>query len=226
MESGFVARLQSDGVTFESRDATLLQAIEREESINAAAGSLGRSYSRCHERLTDLEDAFGQLVKRTRGGEGGGGSRVTDQAQTLLARFNRLRAEFAGVVGNAETVFHGEIMTQQGALATVDTKVGPIRVLLLEDADAVQVALRADAVTLHTPQNAPSTAETSAQNQLDGTVSAVDVGESIARIDIDIGSTDSLVAAVTGESLQRLDLEPGAAVVATFKATATRAIGV
>jgi molybdate transport system regulatory protein len=225
MEAGFEARLQNQGVTFETRDATLLQAVERENSLNAAAASLGRSYSRCHERLTDLEDAFGPLVERTRGGKGGGGSHVTDRAQTLLARFSRLRAEFSGVVRSAETVFHGEILSRQGALATVDTDVGPIRVLLFEDADVVQVALRADAVTLHEPRAAPSAAGTSARNHLEGTISAIDVGESIACIEIDIGDADPLIALVTSESLRRLDLEPGATVVATFKATATRATG-
>ena len=107
MDAGFEARLQADGVTFEGRDATLLRAVDSEGSLNAAATSLGRSYSRCHERLADLEDAFGPLVERTRGGSGGGGSRLNDRARALLARFERLRAEFSGVAGGPRQCWRG-----------------------------------------------------------------------------------------------------------------------
>jgi molybdate transport system regulatory protein len=224
MDAGFEARLQADGVTFEARDATLLRAVDSEGSLNAAATSLGRSYSRCHERLADLEDAFGPLVERTRGGSGGGGSRLNDRARALLARFDRLRAEFSGVAGGAETVLEGEVVDRNGELATVRTAVGDLRTLAPEGAEAVQVTLRADAVTLHDPEDAPPAGGTSARNRLAGRVTVVDRGEAIARVGVDVGAPDPLVALVTVESLERLGLRPGRPVVATFKATATRAV--
>lgn len=224
MDAGFEARLQADGVTFEGRDATLLRAVDSEGSLNAAAGSLGRSYSRCHERLADLEDAFGPLVERTRGGSGGGGSRLNDRARALLTRFDRLRAEFSGVAGGAETVLEGEVVDRRGELATVRTAVGDLRALTPEGAKAVQVTLRADAVTLHAPDDAPPAGGTSARNRLAGTVTAVDTGVAVARVSLDVGAPDPLAALVTVESLERLGIRDGEPVVATFKATATRGV--
>ncbi|MFC7227895.1 TOBE domain-containing protein [Salinirubellus salinus] len=224
MDAGFEARLHADGVTFEARDADLLRAVDSEGSLNAAAAALERSYSRSHERLGDLEGAFGPLVERTRGGSGGGGSRLTDRARALLARFDRLRAEYSGVAAGAETVLEGEVLGRTGELATVRTGVGELRALAPDGAEAVQVTLRADAVTLHDPDEAPPAGGTSARNRLAGTVDGVDAGEAVARVAVDVGATDPLVALVTVESLERLDLRPGRPVVATFKATATRAV--
>jgi molybdate transport system regulatory protein len=225
MDAGFEARLHADGVTFEDRDADLLRAVERERSLNAAASSLGRSYSRAHARLTDLEAAFGSLVERTRGGSGGGGSSLTDDARRLLARFDRLRAEFSGVAEATETVFYGEVVDREGELVTVRTAVGQVRALAPAAVRTVQVTLRADAVTLHAPSDVPPAGGTSARNRLSGVVDSVYAGEAVARVAVDVGSDEPLVALVTAESLDRLGLEPGAEVVAIFKATATRAVG-
>lgn len=223
MDAGFEARLFADGVTFEARDAELLRAVDREGSLNAAAQSLCRSYSRSHGRLADLEEAFGPLVERTRGGTGGGGSRLTDGARTLLARFDRLRAEFSGVAAAAETVLEGRVLEREGEIAVVETPVGRIRALTPADATTVQVTLRADAVTLHDPEEAPPAGGTSARNRLHGTVVGLDPGESVVSVDVDVGAGDPLVALVTTDSVDRLDLREGSAVVVTFKATATRA---
>jgi molybdate transport system regulatory protein len=221
--SAFEARLRADGITFDDRDADLLRAVAEEGSLNAAAESLGRSYSRAHQRLGELEGVFGPLVERTRGGAGGGGSTLTDGARALLARYDRLRAEFTGVAEAAETVVEGEVVDRTGELAVLETALGRIRALTPPDAGAVQVTLRADAVTLHAPEDAPPAGGTSARNRLEGTVVAVDAGEAVATVTVDVGAV-TLPALVTVESVDRLGLAPGTEVVATFKATATRAV--
>jgi len=219
----FEARLHAGGVGFGDRDAALLRAVAEEGSLNAAASSLERSYSRAHQRLVDLEEVFGPLVERTRGGAGGGGSTLTDGARALLARYDRLRTEFTGVAEAAETVIEGRVVERTGELATVETGVGRVRALTPPDAEAVQVTLRADAVTLHAPEDAPPAGGTSARNRLDGVVRTVDAGEAVATVTVDVGDV-ALVALVTVESVDRLGLAPGDPVVATFKATATRAV--
>ncbi|WP_254545619.1 TOBE domain-containing protein [Halomarina pelagica] len=224
MDPGFDARLREGDVAFDARDATLLRAIDEAGSLNAAASTLGRSYARAHARLTDLEAAFGPLVERQRGGSGGGGSRLTDDAKRLLARFDRLRSAVSGTVEAEETVVAGRIVDREGELATVETAAGSLRALAPADADAVQVGVRADAVTLHPSEGAPRTGATSARNRLRGTVEAVDRGVAVARIAVDVGTDAPLVALVTVDSVERLGLAPGATVVATFKATATRAV--
>jgi molybdate transport system regulatory protein len=220
MDAGFDATLRADDVAFAERDAELLRAVDEAGSLNAAASALGRSYSRAHDRLTDLEAAFGSLVERQRGGSGGGGSALTDRAHELLAAFDRLRAGYSAIAETTETVLAGEVTERDGEL---ETPAGTVRALVPPDADSVEVVLRADAVTLHDPADTPTGDATSARNRFSGEVVAVDRGESISRVSVDVGADAPLVALVTEESRERLGLEPGRSVVASFKATATRA---
>lgn len=219
----FEAQLAAGDTTFDARDEALLRAILDAESLNAAASELGRSYAHAHRRLGDLEDAFGPLVERTRGGTDGGGSRLTPNARELLAQFERLRAEFTGLTSADENVLTGKVLERDGELAVVSTDAGEIHALVLTDRDAVQVTIRADAVTLHAPTEVPDETATSARNRLSGEVVGVSEGETVGRVAVDVGLDDPLVALVTLTSIERLGLEPGAEVVASFKATATRA---
>jgi molybdate transport system regulatory protein len=223
MDRAFDAALEADGVAFDGRDARLLEAIDEAGSLNAAARSLGRSYSRAHGRLEELESAFGPLVERRRGGSEGGGSRLTDGARDLLGRFERLRTDLAGTASVAETVIDGRVLDRDGELGTVRTAAGDLRAVVPPDAGAVEVAVRADAVTLHAPEEAPEGDATSARNRFSGTVAGVEDGEAVAVVAVDVGAADPLRALVTRESLDGLGLGPGDPVVASFKATATRA---
>ena len=224
MDVGFDAQLRADDVSFDARDADLLRAVDAAGSLNAAATELGRSYARAHERLTALETAFGPLVERTRGGSGGGGSELTDDARALLERFDRLRAGFESVAGVAETVVSGTVRDRDGELAVVATEAGDVQALVPPGVEAVSLTLRADAVTLHAPGESPAADATSARNRLRGTVTTVDRGTSVARVAVDVGLATPLIALITTDSADRLELAPDRAVVASFKATATRGI--
>lgn len=223
VDAGFDARLRADDVTFTGRDAELLDAIADAGSLNRAADTLGRSYSRAHGRLERLEAAFGPLVDRRRGGADGGGSHLTDRAHELLAQFDRLRAGYTSVAETAEAVLAGTVTDRDGELGTVTTGAGAVRAIVPPDADDVEVSIRADAVTLHEPGDSPPAEATSARNRFDGRVTSVQRGEAITHVTVDVGADDPLYALVTEDSRERLTLEPGRAVVASFKATATRA---
>ncbi|WP_299270240.1 TOBE domain-containing protein [Halorientalis sp.] len=220
----FDVQLGRDGVALTVRDRELLSAIDEAGSLNAAADSLGRSYAHAQRRVVELEDAFGSLVDRSRGGGGGGGSELTDRAQELLATFDRVRAEFAGVAEADETVLTGRVIDRDGELATVETAAGRVRAVTPPDCTAVAVTIRADAVTLNRPADAPEPGGTSARNRFEGQVLEVDHGETLARVTVGIDPELHLTALVTVESVERLGLDSRAAVVATFKATATRAV--
>jgi molybdate transport system regulatory protein len=222
------AGLHAGGVTFDGDDAALLRAVAEEGSLNTAAAALGRSYSRAHKRLDALEGAFGALVERERGGAGGGGSELTPTGRALLGRFERLRAAVAGTVEVTETVLTGDARERDGELVEVATPAGPLRALVGADSDVgatdrVQVSVRADAVTLHAASDAPGADATSARNRLTGTVAAVDAGAAVATVTVDVGAPVPLSALLTVDSVERLGLAAGTAVVASFKATATRA---
>jgi len=222
----FDARIGQGDVTLTARDVELLRAIDDAGSINAAATALGRSYSRAQQRIVELEGAFGDLVERKRGGSGGGGSRLTDDARSLLSRYDRLRAEFSGVAETAETVLSGRVIERDGELATVETPAGTLRALVPEDGDEVRLTLRADAVTLQSPSRSPDPDRTSARNRIEGTVLTVDAGEAVALVTVDVGGGVTLSALVTDASVEKLRLHRGTPVVASFKATATRGVSI
>ena len=226
--AGFDASLVAGGATFDGRDAALLRAIAAAGSVSGAAAELGRSRARALSRLETLENAFGDLVQRRRGGADGGGSRLTPGARALLARFDRLTAALAGTAGAAESVFEGVVAERTGELAVVDTDAGSLRALAVGDPDPaaddrVQVSVRADAVTLHEPSGTPSPDATSARNRFPGVASGVDRGDAVVEVRVDVGAEESLAALVTVDSADRLGLREGSEVVASFKATATRA---
>lgn len=223
IDADFDARLRSAGVGFTERDANLLEAIDETGSLNRAAESLGRSYSRSHGRLKSLESAFGPLVERQRGGASGGGSTLTDRARELLDRFDRLLAGYTSIAEAADAVLEGSVASRTGELGTVTTAAGPVRAIVPPHGEAVDVSVRADAVTLHAPGDRPPEEATSARNQFEGTVVEVDRGEAIVLVTVDVGAETPLYALVTDHSRRRLNLEMGTAIVASFKATATRA---
>jgi molybdate transport system regulatory protein len=220
--------LEVGETTVTERDVELLSAISEHSSIHAASGALGRSYAHAQRRVVELEEVLGPLVERTRGGSGGGGSQLTDEARGLLARFERLETAADGLASVAETVFSGSVIERDGELGIVEGGFGRIRALVPpaggeDEREAVEVTIRSDAVTLTPPEETPAPDETSARNRFEGVVLNVDPGESVAKVEVDIGTETPLRTLLTRESVERLGLEPGREVVTSFKATATRA---
>lgn len=223
MDPAFEAQLRTDGVSFTERDANLLRTVEETGSLNGAATELGRSYSRSHQRVTALEEAFGPLVERQRGGPNGGGSTLTDRARELLARFERLQVGYTAAAETAEAVFGGVVRNRTGELGTVATDAGPMRAIVPPEGDHVQISVRADAVTLHEPGGTPEAEATSAHNRFEGRVVDVERGRAVSQVAIDVGADDPLFALIAENSRRQLGLDIGTTVVASFKATTTRA---
>ena len=72
----------------------LLEAIEKEGSLRAAAQKLGISYRKAWGDLKKSEAALGvSLVEKHRGGIKGGGSGLTKDGRELLAAYGRFRRE-------------------------------------------------------------------------------------------------------------------------------------
>lgn len=222
-DGDFAAFVDADGVRFDADDAALLRAVDEGGSVSAAAEALGRSRARALTRLDELADAHGPLVERRRGGADGGGSELTDAARALLSRFDRLRAGYDAIAGATETVLEGRVTARDGELGTIETPAGAVRAICPPGADHVQVGLRADAVTLQAPDAAPPDGATSARNRFAGTVLDVERGQTVVAVTVDVGGPEPLAALVTADSAARLDLGVGTSVVATTKATATRA---
>lgn len=73
--------------------ADLLQGIAEEGSISAAGRRMKMSYKRAWMLVEDMNAAFvAPLVESSRGGQKGGGARLTDAGETVLAEFRSLEA--------------------------------------------------------------------------------------------------------------------------------------
>lgn len=244
------AALIDDGAEFDGRDAALLRAVDAAGSVAGAASELGRSRARALSRIETLEDAYGTLVERRRGGEGGGGSRLAGSARELLDRYDRLQAVLAATASVPETVLRGTVEAIDGEIAVVDTAVGALSGLhggtgdgadtdsdgdgdAVAVGDPVQVRIGADAVTVNDAANAVDPDATSARNRLTGRVSRIDSGETVSTVRVAVEPVDreatgdaavDVAALITAESVDRLGLAPGDPVSLRWKATATRLV--
>ena len=73
----------------------LLREIEKTGSISKAAKAVGMSYKKAWSFLKTMENRLGiKLVETRRGGRGGGGTRLTEEARKLLSEFEKIKKEF------------------------------------------------------------------------------------------------------------------------------------
>jgi molybdate transport system regulatory protein len=210
---------------FTRRDAALLRAVASTGSVAKASSELGRSRARALSRIEHLEEAFGELVARRRGGRDGGGSELTDGGAALLDRYDRLQAALTATAQVPETVLSGTIGSVSGELADVETGIGTIRGLHdgLAAGETVQVRIGADAVTVHDPESDPEPDATSARNRRRGRLTGTDTGETVLTLALDVEGT-TVRALVTPESADRLGIEERDEFVLSWKATATRLV--
>lgn len=80
----------------------LLEAVARTGSISAAGRDLGMSYRRAWLLLDSVNTMFGQpAIETSAGGVHGGGARLTDFGQRLLAAYRSVEAETAKMAAKA-----------------------------------------------------------------------------------------------------------------------------
>lgn len=221
------ATLARDGIEFDARDAVLLREIGDTGSVAKASTNLGRSRARDLSRIEALEEVFGELVERRRGGSGGGGSQLTENATRLLKQYDRLQAALTATAQVPETVLDGTVTATSGELAEVTTDVGTIWGLHdgVAATDTVQLRIGADAITVLDPTDSPSPDSTSARNRLSGRVTDIERGKTVFTIGVDVEKT-TFRALITADSAGRLELREGRDLVITWKATATRLVPV
>src|SRR3972149_2844861 len=81
--------LEQDGkVVLSGWRVRLLQGVASTGSITAAAEGLDGPHRRAREKLKEMEKRLGFSLLETKvGGSGGGGARLTAEAEALVARF-------------------------------------------------------------------------------------------------------------------------------------------
>lgn len=223
-ERSYRTELTAGSLTIDRRDVEMLEAIGTHGSIHAAADALGRSYARMQRRLDALENAIGPVTERRRGGSQGGGTDLTEAAFDLISQFERHRTDLEGIVNATESVLTGTVDSRDGELATVETAAGPVVAIVPEGAMQVEIGIRSDAVVLTDPAGVPDSDGTSLRNRLHGRVTQRRAGTSVVQVTLEVAEGVELETVVTRVSAERLGLEPGRHIVASFKATAARAV--
>jgi molybdate transport system regulatory protein len=86
--------LEKDGLlVFSDYRAELLDHIARTGSISGGAERMGLSYRRAWGKIKEIEHNLGvRLVQSEAGGPGGGRTRLTAEAEELLAHYRAFRA--------------------------------------------------------------------------------------------------------------------------------------
>lgn len=80
----------------------LLEAIDSEGSISAAARLLGMSYPRAWGLVVQLDEIVGvEVVARAPGGKKGGGATLTEAGRLLIARYRSVEAAAQSAAGPA-----------------------------------------------------------------------------------------------------------------------------
>ena len=83
--------------------ADLLEAIQQNGSISAAALSMGMSYKRAWDLVNLMNKSFKQILIATSvGGDKGGGAQVTEFGSQILAQYRAIEAK-ADLIVQAET---------------------------------------------------------------------------------------------------------------------------
>lgn len=100
----------SGGVIFGMGRLKMLEAIERQGSIQAAAKELKMSYRALWGRITATENRIGrQLLTRNIGGASGGGSQLTPFAKILLENYRDIHQRIAM---ESDRLFQDEILSK------------------------------------------------------------------------------------------------------------------
>jgi molybdate transport system regulatory protein len=88
----------------------LLENIAAKGSISAAGRAMEMSYRRAWGLVEELNTLFGKpVVERQTGGRNGGGARLTDLGETLIARYRAVEQAAAAVAEEHLAVLQAEI---------------------------------------------------------------------------------------------------------------------
>lgn len=85
---------KNNKLIFGEGKSEIFKLIREHTSINKAAESMGISFRRAWSYINEIEKRLGvHLVERTKGGVGGGGSRLTAYAVELMIKYDRLKRD-------------------------------------------------------------------------------------------------------------------------------------
>ncbi len=94
MKVSYKVWLDHHGKAFGDGPHELLRRVEKTQSLHRAAREMGMAYSKAWRLIRTLEERLGfALLKRSVGGQFGGGSQVTPGAKRLMKHYELFRKE-------------------------------------------------------------------------------------------------------------------------------------
>ncbi|GAB4399800.1 MAG: hypothetical protein OHK0048_14000 [Rhodoferax sp.] len=213
-----IALTQALGDTAADRRLEVLRQVGLTGSISQAARGVGISYKAAWQAVDTLSNLSGvTLVERTVGGTGGGGARLTEHGQALLALADALaQARTAVLTRFAQAPAAARLAPALGLRTSLRNALTAQVLWLQTDTQTVRVGLGlgwpesdvrrvADAIGQADPREASAGA-------------AGDWARASAATATHANA--DLVAAITAESTELLGLQPGLPLLALCKATA------
>ena len=89
----------------DSELAELLKVVDSKRSLSAACKVLGIPYASAWEKISRAESALGvKLIESRRGGKGGGGALLTNEAKDLLRTYDNITALIGRVCGELKPI--------------------------------------------------------------------------------------------------------------------------
>lgn len=228
----------------------LLARIAETGSISQAAKAMGMGYKSAWDAVDAMNNIAGeQLVARSVGGRGGGGTRLTAAGEQLVATFRRYEAEHARFLqrlGDAQPyVEMMERLTMRtsarnqffGRVSAIHTgAVNDEIELELAGGDRLTAVITRESTQLLALQvgseafalvkaswvilaAAEGAPRTSARNTLRGEVERIERGAVNSEVILRLPGGVSLVAIITNASVDGLGLKPGGEALALIKAS-------
>lgn len=206
----------------------LLELIQETGSIKKAAETIGMSYKAAWDNINSLNEIYGRnLVERTTGGRGGGGTKLTDHGRSLIKTYNhysRIHELYLTDISNmncTDAVMsdigdgYGTALTVQGdtlscALLDKEIKKGDKVSLFIKPSDIILVN--------------SSQFETSARNLLQTEVVRVTLRDGAAEITLKTLKGTVINVNITSKSASKLKLEKGTEIFALFKTASVLAV--
>ena len=100
--------LEKDGKIFGEGPYRLLKGIQDSGSLNTSAKAMKMSYSQAYKLIKNIEKRLGfSLIKSQTGGQGGGGSQLTDDAKKLMEKYLAFKEECSQAIYNAYEKYFG-----------------------------------------------------------------------------------------------------------------------
>lgn len=129
----------------------LLEIIEKEGSLNKAAEKMDMSYRHVWGIIRKLEERLdSKIVKTTRGGEGGGGTILTEKAKEIIERYKWMNDALISTV--REKKFWENMSTKLSARNHIKGKIEDIE--LGEVGAKIEIGIEPDTLTAYITREA------------------------------------------------------------------------